>query len=392
MYKIIKNHSHALKYASIRLKKDKAFIKLLILKDGNILKYADKSLQNNPKFVQIALDNGLNSLTFASEKIQNNRNFAIKLLSEFSNSIHTIHPSFYEDSIYMLEAIKKNPYNITYSQNGLKYDTSLALIALKKDIKIHQYLPNVLKEKNIIKKYLQQNLSYLPKKIKRKIKPKAWEMYTVEDTLEELYGKDKNYTQDKDITINRGEKLFAESDETVKIKISSKKDIKSIAILQEDENEKNSLVALYYPKDGFVNLLSMQIKFKDNIWSSTHSFNPNFNLIIVLEDYNNKLYKYTYSYEISTCDQGEYREDEFLDRVKAYLQKPKRSKVKIYRGSKSIKLRFRHPMISYNDAKLLNTKVNFISHIEAFRSSNKIFDFYTSCQVSPRCTISKAIS
>lgn len=146
------------KFADITLKKDETYIKMLIQKDGNVLKYADQSLQNNPELIKMALDTGLSSLAFALEKIQKNRDFALKLLSKRS-SIRNIHSSLYADAIYMLEAIKKNPYNIKYVQNELKDNIDLALVAIKQDVQVYLYLSKNLQENTLIK-------AYLPKKKK----------------------------------------------------------------------------------------------------------------------------------------------------------------------------------------------------------------------------------
>ncbi|SFV71068.1 hypothetical protein MNB_SV-13-1837 [hydrothermal vent metagenome] len=66
----------------------------------------------------------------------------------------------------MLEAIKRDPFNIKYVQNKLKDDLNLALIAIKKDIQSYIYLSKSLQENKVIKAYLPKQ-----KKISTFIKP-----------------------------------------------------------------------------------------------------------------------------------------------------------------------------------------------------------------------------
>jgi len=143
------------KLADTSLKKDKAYIRMLIKKDGNVLRYADKSLQNNPELVKIALDNGLTSLNITSVEIQKNRNFALKALSNSRRSIQYAHSSLYEDPIYMNEAIKRDPFNIKYVKNNkLKDNIDLALQAIKQDVQAYIYLSKKLQKNSLIKAYL----------------------------------------------------------------------------------------------------------------------------------------------------------------------------------------------------------------------------------------------
>lgn len=215
--------------------------------------------------------------------------------------------------------------------------------------------------------FSQSNDYYLKNKIERKIHPLAWESHDINETLELLYGKNRLYVQSEEIKINlsANTKEFFDSYNHNRVTIRTNKKVKSIAILHKKEEER-ALIALFHPHSSF-RRITLPLKMLN---ASITKGIKGMNVVLITETEDNHLFINTYPIEYSYfC--YEYYLEELKEELNNYRLK---TKYQINHGHRYFKFQIIHPMVSYNEAEKLKSKVNFISHIKV----KKLFDLYTS--------------
>jgi hypothetical protein len=222
----------------------------------------------------------------------------------------------------------------------------------------------------------------LQNKIKRKVKPLAWESYDINETLELLYGKDRVYEKSEDIDIKLAtntEEYFETSMGPGYMNIRSNKKVKSITILQDKEADR-ALVALYYP---YGNTVKIRLPLKILYAMLTMGI-EGMRVVVIIETEDKYLFmnEYIIKYDYF-CTQFDAM-DMYLDDLRKDLNKNGfKTKYQIDENRVGyLKFQIFNPMLNYAEAEKFNVNINFVSHIEGHIKDKKLFDLYTSEYIS----------
>ena len=381
----------AVKYLNQQFKNDKEVAFETLKGDTRVLAYASTQLKNDKEFVLKIINKGISALAYAGKNILNERDtvfYYLKKLEKYDAINHgnidkhhsifkNIAPFLLDDEEVMSKAVSVFGISLQYASKRLKKNKEIIILALKNNPKAHQYIPyKMRKNKDVLKMLMSQNTDgYMQNKIKRKVKPLAWESYDINETLEILYGKDRVYETSKDIDIKLPKIIYRDFD--IFFKLNTNKKVKSIAILQKKEGDR-ALVALYYPYGNIANI-TLPLKILHNY---TNMDIEGMRVVVITETEDNHLFinEYTTNHEYG-CMNGENPMDYHLKWLKNNLNvnswKRKRYKID-EKGVGYLELVFLHPMLSYEEAEKINTKVNFIAHISGRIQDKRLFDLYTS--------------
>lgn len=408
----IKPHVYALRYASLRLQQDKPFIfKIMrknilalahidkyLLKDKEIVSYYLKELREFDAFNQYNLNDHHSIFKKIDPSFLSDEKMMYQAVSALGISLQYGSPKIIQNKKIVKQAVSKDGLALQYVDKSLQKDKEVIILALRNNPKALDYVPvSMRKDKEILKALKDKNSNfYLKNKIKRKIKPLAWESYDINETLELLYGQDRVYEKSKDIKIT----IPLTTDDYFDSKpfeITTKHKVKSIAILQVEQN-KRALTALYYPYDNSIKIRLPRLKILN---ASLSIVREGRKVIVVIETKDNQLFIETFLIKHRYyCDNGYGNMHYYLEDLKKYIEnlKTKSKKYTYMKYGISKKkwnfVKFRHysPMVSYEEAEILNEKVNFISHINGSTKDEKIFDLYLSEYISQKPLITMGIS
>ena len=399
---VLKDNGRLLQYVSKRLRADKEVVMTAVKSDKYSVEYADKSLQkdrdillanlsskdfilnyqsdtikDDEEVVLKAIKSKLDNFLSASERLRNDKNFLSKVLDIDLELIKQFDAKFYDDKELMLQAIKKDGSLLFYASQWLRSDQELIAIAVKNNKEALQYV--YPKSKGID---LLEDKAY----IERKFKKDVWKYYKAEDAIEALYGKKIPIEKQKDNrSLLRYQVNHGGHSQIRKLWVDEK--AKSLAIFQDVKGER-SLISYFKIHDSEKNHYFLDIKVNEK---------KDTKLIFVTEYRDGKIEAKEYAiHGAFFCREGDERLDfyDLLEKVRQIFVSHYKSlsdiKIKVTKSSyaKMIDIDIRHNMMGYNEAKKLNKKVDFLTHILIKYKKKIVFESYLSEYVSQNPRIS----
>ena len=129
-------------YADESLLKDKDVAMCAVEKDGRTLRFFDDSLKSDEDVAYAAVKNFRSSFAFTLGKARDSRRIAAEVASAGGDVVAMLDKKFLDDEEIAKVAVGRNPKAIQYFTDRVRCIPSVALLALKQDRTVTQYLPD----------------------------------------------------------------------------------------------------------------------------------------------------------------------------------------------------------------------------------------------------------
>lgn len=129
-------------YADESLLKDKDVAMCAVEKDGRTLRFFDDSLKSDEDVAYAAVKNFRSSFAFTLGKARDSRRIAAEVASAGGDVVAMLDKKFLDDEEIAKVAVGRNPKAIQYFTDRIRCIPSVALLALKQDRTVTQYLPD----------------------------------------------------------------------------------------------------------------------------------------------------------------------------------------------------------------------------------------------------------
>ena len=358
----VKRQGELLAYAKNGFNADKEVVREALKNDPMALQYASKKLRADKKIVKLAVEKIGTAMQFADDQLRKDKEVALAAIRSRSEAIQIVHSSVLEDKNIAFKILEEDVSLFKYLPKKLRADKEIALKATKSDPSLVCYADESL-----------QNGYSCPKYIKRSFKADAWTHYRIDDAIASLFGNDVKYVQDDKIKIsisNIGTEI-----NDISVSVSGKKDIQSVAILQ--DNQKDCNLVAFFDVVGFK--LNTKVKY-----TGENRANASMKIIVVVQTKLGKYYRSEQKVVKPICIYDNSEAEERYENIKQKLKENKskkyifeKIKFKTYQGKSYSSLMFTvlHPMLGYDQK---NKDVDFITRIVGKVKDRTVFDIYTS--------------
>lgn len=129
-------------YADKALLKDRDVAMCAVEKDGRTLRFFDDSLKSDEDVAYAAVKNFRSSFAFTLGKARDSRRIAAEVASAGGDVVAMLDKKFLDDEEIAKVAVGRNPKAIQYFTDRIRCIPSVALLALKQDRTVTQYLPD----------------------------------------------------------------------------------------------------------------------------------------------------------------------------------------------------------------------------------------------------------
>jgi hypothetical protein len=129
----VKKRSDSLKLAQNYLKKDKAFIKMVVQTNGLALQYASKECQCDKEIVLLATTEYKKAFKFASLQLRNDKCFVKEIVRANAWALEYVEPEFQDCKEIVMVAIDSIPRSLYYASERLKDDKEVVLYAISRE-------------------------------------------------------------------------------------------------------------------------------------------------------------------------------------------------------------------------------------------------------------------
>ena len=129
-------------YADKALLKDRDVAMCAVEKDGRTLRFFDDALKSDEDVAYAAVKNFRSSFAFTLGKARDSRRIAAEVASAGGDVVAMLDKKFLDDEEIAKVAVGRNPKAIQYFTARIRCIPSVALLALKQDRTVTQYLPD----------------------------------------------------------------------------------------------------------------------------------------------------------------------------------------------------------------------------------------------------------
>ena len=361
VYESVKRRGYTITHADPMYLKDKEMVLLSLQTDSFVFRYKEKGLELDPK-------------------LRKDREVVLAAVKIDGETLNYIDSSFYDDKEVISLAVQNKPSMLKLASKRLKDDIEVVNHALKKDIFSIRYASKrlrssvefmrpLIKENGYVLLYASKNLQeneelktlanktgnlskFINKEEDRKENTIAWNEYSVDNAIENLYGNiellDTNLTSIKTNSV-------ASNGSMTRFSVLTKIKIKSFAVFQ-DVLGKKSLVSY------FVTPCSL----KDSSYMLTLTAAENFVIVVEGVDGNFYIKRKSVSIRRTGCFDNDIDYSISKETYEALKldNDIKKIKAKSRRGQTDVRILLNTPMLTYKKAKEFGVKTKYIAKME----------------------------